>query len=55
MTAYRQQALACAAALLGARRRGRGWFVRVDRGLYALYSPHCRSLSSHRRCAACTS
>ena len=54
MTAYRQQALACAAALSGAPARPRdlkvelpdapkillrnvyGWFVRVDRGLYAL-------------------
>lgn len=54
MTAYRQQALDCAAALLDAPRRPRdltselpdaakillrnvyGWFVRVDRGLYAL-------------------
>lgn len=54
MTAYRQQALACAAALAEAPARPRdlkpdmpdaakillrnvyGWFVRVDRGLYAL-------------------
>ena len=54
MTAYRQQALACAAALSQAPRRPRdlkndlpdaakillcnvyGWFVRVERGLYAL-------------------
>jgi hypothetical protein len=54
MTAYRQQALACAEALLQAPRRPRdltehvpeapkillrnvyGWFVRVERGLYAL-------------------
>jgi hypothetical protein len=101
MTAYRQQALACAAALSRAPARPRdlkkdvpdaakilprnvyGWFVRVERGLYALsdsgraalalwkvhlparpqkcrrsqlhHSPHCRSLSSHRRPAACMS
>jgi hypothetical protein len=54
MTAYRQQALACAAALQGGPARPRelkpglpdaqkillrnvyGWFVRVERGLYAL-------------------
>ena len=54
MTAYRQQALACAAALSQAPARPRdlksampdaqkilrrnvyGWFVRVERGLYAL-------------------
>ena len=54
MTAYRQQALACAAALSRAPARPRdfkddapdaakillrnvyGWFVRVERGLYAL-------------------
>ena len=54
MTAYRQQALACAAALVDGPRRAReikritpdapkillrnvyGWFVRVERGLYAL-------------------
>jgi hypothetical protein len=54
MTAYRQQALACAAALAAGPRRVReikpdvpeapkillrnvyGWFVRVDRGVYAL-------------------
>lgn len=57
MTAYRQQALACAAALSQAPARPRdlkgelpdapkillrnvyGWFVRVDRGLYALSEP----------------
>ncbi|HUN46605.1 MAG TPA: DUF2161 family putative PD-(D/E)XK-type phosphodiesterase [Stellaceae bacterium] len=56
MTAYRQQALACAAALLAGPRRTRevrvavpdapkillhnvyGWFVRVERGVYALTS-----------------
>jgi hypothetical protein len=56
MTAYRQQALACAAALVaGPRRTGEvrvavpeaskillhnvyGWFVRVERGIYALTS-----------------
>jgi len=54
MTAYRQQALACAAALSDGSQRPRelktampdapkillrnvyGWFVRVERGLYAL-------------------
>jgi hypothetical protein len=54
MTAYRQQALACAAALLEAPRRPRdlksafpdapkilkrnvyGWFIRIERGTYAL-------------------
>ncbi len=54
MTAYRQQALACAAALAGSPARSRdlkahvpdapkillrnvfGWFVRVERGVYAL-------------------
>jgi hypothetical protein len=54
MTAYRQQALACAAALSDGPRRPRelkaampdapkillqnvyGWFVRVERGVYAL-------------------
>jgi hypothetical protein len=54
MTAYRQQALACARALAAGPRRPRelkpdmpdaskillrnvyGWFVRVERGLYAL-------------------
>jgi hypothetical protein len=57
MTAYRQQALACAAALSRAPARPRdlkvelpdapkillrnvyGWFVRIDRGLYALTDP----------------
>jgi hypothetical protein len=57
MTAYRQQALACAAALSHAPARPRdlkgefpdapkilqrnvyGWFVRVERGLYALSEP----------------
>jgi len=57
MTAYRQQALACAAALSRAPARPRdlkndapdaakillrnvyGWFVRVERGLYALSDP----------------
>ena len=57
MTAYRQQALACAAALSQAPARPRdlkgempdapkillrnvyGWFVRIDRGLYALSEP----------------
>jgi hypothetical protein len=57
MTAYRQQALACAAALLAGPRRTRemkqvspdapkillhnvyGWFVRVERGVYALAEP----------------
>ena len=57
MTAYRQQALACAAALSRAPARPRdlkgefpdapkilqrnvyGWFVRVERGLYALSEP----------------
>jgi hypothetical protein len=57
MTSYRQQALACAAALSQAPARPRdlkgelpdapkillrnvyGWFVRVDRGLYALSEP----------------
>jgi hypothetical protein len=54
MTAYRQQALACAASLMAGPRRTRdikaavpeapkillrnvyGWFVRIDRGVYAL-------------------
>jgi hypothetical protein len=57
MTAYRQQALACAAALVEGPRRVRevkqaspdapkillhnvyGWFVRVERGVYALAEP----------------
>jgi hypothetical protein len=57
MTAYRQQALACAAALVAGPRRVRdvkqvspdapkillhnvyGWFVRVERGVYALGEP----------------
>ncbi len=57
MTAYRQQALACAAALTAGPRRVRevreavpdapkillhnvyGWFVRVERGVYALAEP----------------
>jgi hypothetical protein len=54
MTAYRQQALACAASLAGGPRRTRdiraaipnassilrrnvyGWFIRIERGVYAL-------------------
>jgi hypothetical protein len=62
MTAYRQQALACAAALLGGPARPRelkpslpdapsillrnvyGWFVRVERGLYALSDGGRRAL-----------
>jgi hypothetical protein len=57
MTAYRQQALVCAAVLAGGPRRVRevreaapdapkilkhnvyGWFVRVERGVYALAEP----------------
>ncbi len=57
MTAYRQQALACAAALAAGPRRVRevklaapdapkillhnvyGWFIRVERGIYALAEP----------------
>jgi hypothetical protein len=75
MTAYRQQALACAAALARGPLRVRevkatapdapkillhnvyGWFVRVERGVYALTEPGKAALQrwpqeAHRECPA---
>ncbi len=69
MTAYRQQALACAAALSGAPARPRdlkpampdaskilrhnvyGWFLRVERGVYALTDSGRAALAKWRTAA----